>query len=108
MEPIPLLSSFYFGSVEHYRLLAQHHRVVIDVGEHYERQSYRTRGITNDLPAARAARAAGIPFADYRFRVYDRAGLPCRTCGAQVVRHEAAGRGLFACPACQGGWLRGL
>ncbi|MFN8407933.1 MAG: WbqC family protein [Flavobacteriales bacterium] len=43
MEPIPLLSSFYFGSVEHYRLLARHTSVIIDVGEHYERQSYRTR-----------------------------------------------------------------
>lgn len=39
----PLLSAFYFGSVEHYRLLAQHPRVVIDTGEHYVRQSYRTR-----------------------------------------------------------------
>ena len=38
-----LLSAFYFGSVEHYRLLAQHERVIIDIGEHYERQSYRTR-----------------------------------------------------------------
>jgi len=40
---VPLLSAFYFGSAEHYRLLAQHERVVIDLGEHYERQSYRTR-----------------------------------------------------------------
>ena len=39
----PLLSAFYFGSVEHYQLLAQHERVIIDIGEHYERQSYRTR-----------------------------------------------------------------
>ena len=39
----PLLSAFYFGSVEHYRLLAQHPKVIIDIGEHYERQSYRTR-----------------------------------------------------------------
>ena len=39
----PLLSSFYFGSVEHYRLLAQYDRVIIDTGEHYVRQSYRTR-----------------------------------------------------------------
>ncbi|MBL0126105.1 MAG: WbqC family protein [Flavobacteriales bacterium] len=52
---IPLLSSFYFGSVEHYRLLARHDRVIIDIGEHYERQSYRTRTSivgpngTNDL-----------------------------------------------------------
>lgn len=40
---IPLLSTFYFGTVEHYRLLAQHPKVIIDIGEHYERQSYRTR-----------------------------------------------------------------
>ncbi|MBL7984065.1 MAG: WbqC family protein [Flavobacteriales bacterium] len=40
---VPLLSSFYFGSVEHYKLLQQHGRAVIDIGEHYERQSYRTR-----------------------------------------------------------------
>ncbi|MEO8588155.1 MAG: WbqC family protein [Flavobacteriales bacterium] len=43
MSPTPLLSAFYFGSVEHYRLLALHEKVVIDTGEHYERQSYRTR-----------------------------------------------------------------
>jgi hypothetical protein len=40
---VPLLSAFYFGSVEHYRLLARHPKVIIDAGEHYERQSYRTR-----------------------------------------------------------------
>lgn len=40
---VPVCSAFYFGSVEHFRLLARHPRVVIDVGEHYERQSYRTR-----------------------------------------------------------------
>ncbi|MBX2973799.1 MAG: WbqC family protein [Flavobacteriales bacterium] len=39
----PLLSAFYFGSVEHYALLARHPRVIIDIGEYYERQSHRTR-----------------------------------------------------------------
>lgn len=39
----PLLPAFYFGSVEHYRLLAEHPKVIIDTGEHYVRQSYRTR-----------------------------------------------------------------
>jgi hypothetical protein len=39
----PILSAFYFGSVEHYRLLARHPKVIMDIGEHYERQSYRTR-----------------------------------------------------------------
>jgi hypothetical protein len=38
-----VLSSFHFGSVEHYRLLAGCDRVLIDIGEHYERQSFRTR-----------------------------------------------------------------
>ena len=38
-----LLSAFYFGSAEHYALIAQSGRVVIDAGDHYERQSYRTR-----------------------------------------------------------------
>lgn len=40
---VPVLSAFYFGSVEHYRLLAKHPKVILDVGEHYVRQSYRTR-----------------------------------------------------------------
>ncbi len=40
---IPLLPSSYFGSVELYRLLARHERAIIDIGEHYVRQSYRTR-----------------------------------------------------------------
>ena len=39
----PILSPFYFGSVEHYRILAQCPKVIIDLGEHYERQTYRTR-----------------------------------------------------------------
>ena len=43
MVRTPLLSAFYFGSVEHYALLARSERIMIDVGEHYERQSYRTR-----------------------------------------------------------------
>ena len=40
---VPVLSAFYVGSVEHYRLLARHPKVIVDTGEHYVRQSYRTR-----------------------------------------------------------------
>ena len=43
MVRTPLLSAFYFGSVEHYALIAHRERIIIDVGEHYERQSHRTR-----------------------------------------------------------------
>ncbi len=39
----PLLSAFYFGTVEHYALLARSGGAVIDTGEHYDRQSYRNR-----------------------------------------------------------------
>lgn len=39
----PLFPAFYFGSVEHYALIARSGRIVIDLGEHYARQSYRTR-----------------------------------------------------------------
>lgn len=34
-------------------------------------------------------------------RVYDRAGLPCPTCGAAIRRLVQAARSTFYCPACQ-------
>jgi hypothetical protein len=40
---VPVISAVYFGPVELYRLLARHPEAIVDVGEHYERQSYRTR-----------------------------------------------------------------
>ncbi|MDQ3100683.1 MAG: WbqC family protein [Bacteroidota bacterium] len=40
---VPVISAMYFGPVELYRFLAGHKEVVVDVGEHYERQTYRTR-----------------------------------------------------------------
>lgn len=43
MDTTPILSAFYFGTVEHYRLITGSSRILIDAGEHYERQSYRTR-----------------------------------------------------------------
>lgn len=43
MDRLLLLSASYFGSVEHYALMARSQRVLIDAGEHYERQSYRNR-----------------------------------------------------------------
>lgn len=36
-----------------------------------------------------------------RLRVYDRAGHPCRTCGAPIERIVQAGRSTFFCPRCQ-------
>ncbi len=33
--------------------------------------------------------------------VYRRAGLPCRTCGTEVLTQVLVGRNLFWCPTCQ-------
>ncbi len=65
------------------------------------RQSYRTRGVTNELARARRLAAAGVAFEDYRFLVYDRAGHSCYGCGTTIQRSDAGGRGLFLCPRCQ-------
>jgi formamidopyrimidine-DNA glycosylase len=36
-----------------------------------------------------------------RLRVYDRAGRPCRACGAPIRRVVQGGRSTFYCAACQ-------
>ena len=36
-----------------------------------------------------------------RWDVYDRAGLPCRRCGAQIRRVVQSARSTFYCPHCQ-------
>jgi formamidopyrimidine-DNA glycosylase len=36
-----------------------------------------------------------------RFRVYDRAGQPCRRCTAPICRIVQAGRSTYYCPECQ-------
>ena len=35
------------------------------------------------------------------FKVYDRAGEPCKRCGRAIVRTVVGGRGTFHCPHCQ-------
>ncbi len=62
---------------------------------------------------ARALEAGGSTLRDFRdshgrdgqfqleARVYDRAGQPCRSCGASVRRIQQGQRSTFFCPACQ-------
>lgn len=66
-------------------------------------QSYRTRGITNDLELAAELKRAGLTFGRYRHHVFDRAGEACWTCGATIERHDVSGRAVFRCPGCQPG-----
>lgn len=62
-------------------------------------RSYRARGIE---PAAgmRADYLTDTPDA-FRFRVFDREGLPCEHCGTSIRRSEIGGRRLYFCPRCQ-------
>ncbi|NNE89709.1 MAG: bifunctional DNA-formamidopyrimidine glycosylase/DNA-(apurinic or apyrimidinic site) lyase [Silicimonas sp.] len=60
-----------------------------------------------------AIAAGGSSLRDYRqsdgklgyfqhtFRVYDREGAACATCGGQIVRIVQSGRSSFYCPTCQ-------
>lgn len=45
--------------------------------------------------------AKAIANRDDRHWVYRRAGLPCRTCGTDIVLEVAAARKLYWCPQCQ-------
>ncbi len=42
-----------------------------------------------------------LGYFQHAFRVYDRAGQPCVTCGAPVLRIVQSGRSTFYCPHCQ-------
>jgi endonuclease VIII len=65
------------------------------------RQSYQTRGVTNDKVVAARLKAQGLSFARYRHWVFDREGEACHVCGTTIVRDDIGGRGLFFCPTCQ-------
>lgn len=65
------------------------------------RQSYETKGITNDLDLAHKLREQGYSRSQYRFRVFNREGEPCYRCGAAIVKETIGGRRLYYCPLCQ-------
>ncbi len=65
------------------------------------RQSYKTRGVTNDLSLAERLKQEGVVYTDYRFRVFNRDGRSCYTCGTPIVKERLGGRRLYFCPTCQ-------
>ncbi len=65
------------------------------------RQSYRTKGITNDLKRVRRLKASGVERDDYRHLAFRRDGEDCYTCGAPIERIEFSSRRLYLCPTCQ-------
>ncbi len=65
------------------------------------RQSYRTKGITNDLTLVEELKMGNLPFHRYRFRVFNRADEPCWECGTPIVKTTLGGRRLYYCPLHQ-------
>lgn len=65
------------------------------------RQSYQTKGITNDLEIAAHLKKLGHPRSDYRFWVFNREGKPCFVCGTTILKTMTGGRRIYCCPNCQ-------
>jgi len=65
------------------------------------RQSYQSKGITNDLECAQKLMAQGASFEDARFYVFRRQGEACYRCDTQIEKKTQAGQACFYCPNCQ-------
>ncbi|MEM8996841.1 MAG: endonuclease VIII [Acidobacteriota bacterium] len=65
------------------------------------RQSYRTKGVTNDLERVERLKADGVPRRRFRFHVYKRDGRGCYRCESEIERFDQGGRAIFVCPLCQ-------
>lgn len=65
------------------------------------RRSYRTRGVTVTPGMAKALKAEGLDYGQYRFFVFGREGLPCYRCSTAIERRIMGSRNVFLCPKCQ-------
>ena len=65
------------------------------------RQSYQTKGITNDLALVEKLKAQGFTRGQYRYWVFGRDGKACYVCGTMIEKVALGGRRLYLCPTCQ-------
>jgi endonuclease-8 len=65
------------------------------------RQSYATKGITNDLALYEKLRAKGLTRRQSRWWVFGREDAPCFQCGTPICKQTVGGRRLYFCPTCQ-------
>jgi formamidopyrimidine-DNA glycosylase len=65
--------------------------------------AYRLTSAIKQVLTEAVDRLSGAPYRSSRFRVYDRAGEPCRRekCHGAIKRLTHAGRSTFYCPVCQ-------
>lgn len=67
------------------------------------RQSYQTKGITNDLIRVQSLKKKGLTRRHYRHHVFARAGKLCYICQQTIRKSAHAGRPFFYCNVCQPG-----
>ncbi|WP_447556531.1 endonuclease VIII [Vreelandella sp. EE22] len=72
-------------------------RIIIDTTW----KAYKQAGVTNRQAWIEQARAAGETRRQWRFSVFERAGLSCHRCGDVIQRQMVGSRRLYACPGCQ-------
>lgn len=65
------------------------------------RQSYRTKGVTNDLSLVETLKKEGKSRAQYRFWAFNRDEKPCYRCGTPIIKEAHGSRRLYRCPQCQ-------
>ncbi|MCS2610640.1 endonuclease VIII [Halomonas dongshanensis] len=68
-------------------------------------RAYRQAGVTNDETWVAQAQAAGEARRQWRFAVFDRAGLACHRCASVIERLMVGSRRLYLCPKCQSATL---
>lgn len=66
-------------------------------------QAYEQAGVTNRQAWIDQAIRSGEPRRQWRFAVFERAGLECHRCGAVIERTMIGSRRLYLCPCCQPG-----
>ncbi|EDX87460.1 Formamidopyrimidine-DNA glycosylase H2TH domain family [Synechococcus sp. PCC 7335] len=64
-------------------------------------QSYRYKGVTNDLDLANRLKAKGLSYREYRYRVFGRVNQPCYACATPIIKEMVSNRRIYYCPTCQ-------
>ena len=64
-------------------------------------QSYKYKGITNDLDLANQLKANGARYREYRHWVFARSHQPCRICQTPIIKDTISSRRIYFCPQCQ-------
>ncbi|WP_018916100.1 endonuclease VIII [Vreelandella zhanjiangensis] len=72
-------------------------KLIVDI----TRQAYQLAGVTNTEAWIEQAVASGESRRQWRFAVFDRAGLSCHRCGDIIERTMVGSRRLYRCPSCQ-------